>query len=159
MQIVLVTKIENVGNLGDIIHVKPGYARNFLIPFGKAIIATKSNIELILNKKKKLEQKLLEKLSLAKSRIDKINMIAQPIIIFSKSRKEGKLFGSVGPRDIAETLSNLSGIEVKKGEVHISEGLLREVGQYNVVFKPHHQVETIISINIISKDNNSLKQV
>ncbi|XBC38161.1 MAG: 50S ribosomal protein L9 [Buchnera aphidicola (Floraphis choui)] len=152
MQIILVNKVENLGNLGDVINVKSGYARNFLIPNGKAVIATPSNIKLILKKKIELEQKLLDKLSLAESRAKKIRMITQPVTIFLKSRKEGKLFGSVGSRDISELLSNLSGIEVKKREIHLLNGALRTIGKHNIIFKPHHTIIVNIIVNIVSKE-------
>ncbi|XBC42271.1 MAG: 50S ribosomal protein L9 [Buchnera aphidicola (Meitanaphis elongallis)] len=152
MQVILLTKVENLGNLGDIVRAKPGYVRNFLVPFGKAMVATKINIALVLKKKEKLEQKILEKLSLAKLRAEKVKMVTQPVVIFSKSRKEGKLFGSVGSRDIAELLSSLSGVEIKKREIFLLNGVFRKIGEYNIVFKPHHDVAVTIMINIVSKE-------
>ncbi|XBC40731.1 MAG: 50S ribosomal protein L9 [Buchnera aphidicola (Nurudea yanoniella)] len=151
-KIILLVKIEKLGNFGDIIKVKSGYARNFLIPYKKALSATKFNIESVLKKKIELEEILLEKLSLAKSRIQKIQIISQPIIIYSKSRKEGKLFGSVGSRDISEVLSKLSGIEIKRREIYLPNGIFRKTGKYNVIFRPHNDVETVIVINILSKE-------
>ncbi|XBC41756.1 MAG: 50S ribosomal protein L9 [Buchnera aphidicola (Kaburagia rhusicola rhusicola)] len=152
MQIVLLTKLENLGNLGDVIHVKSGYARNFLVPRGKAIPATPQNIALALRKKDEMKQKLLDKLSLAQIRAKKVQLVSQPIIIYSKSRKEGKLFGSIGSRDISELLSKLSGIEVKKREIYLSNGVFRKLGQYDVFFKPHYDVSIAIAINILSKE-------
>lgn len=152
MQIVLLTKVENLGNLGDVIHVKAGYARNFLVPRGKAIPATQQNIALALRKKDEIKQKLLDKLSLAQIRAKKVQLVSQPIVIYSKSRKEGKLFGSIGSRDISELLSKLSGIEVKKREIYLSNGVFRKIGQYDVFFKPHHDVSVTIAINILSKE-------
>ncbi|XBC43295.1 MAG: 50S ribosomal protein L9 [Buchnera aphidicola (Meitanaphis flavogallis)] len=152
MQIVLLTKVKNLGNLGDVIHVKAGYARNFLVPRGKAIPATQQNIALALRKKDEIKQKLLDKLSLAQIRAKKVQLVAQPIIMYSKSRKEGKLFGSIGSRDISELLSKLSGIEVKKREIYLSNGAFRKVGQYDVFFKPHYDISITIAINIVSKE-------
>ncbi|XBC39209.1 MAG: 50S ribosomal protein L9 [Buchnera aphidicola (Nurudea shiraii)] len=152
MQIILLEKVENLGNLGDIIHVKSGYARNFLIPRKQAMIATKLNVKLVLQKKIEFEQKLLDKLSLAQLRIKKIKVISQPIVIYSKTRKEGKLFGSVGPRDVSKLLSKLSGIKINKKEIYLPNGVFRKIGKYDVVFKPHHDVETIVEINIVSKE-------
>ncbi|XBC44342.1 MAG: 50S ribosomal protein L9 [Buchnera aphidicola (Schlechtendalia peitan)] len=152
MQIILLNKVESLGNLGDIVRVKSGYARNFLIPHGNALIATKLNIALVLKKKMEFEQKLLDKLSLAQFRAKKIQEVCQPVIIFSKSRKEGKLFGSVGTREISEVLSKLCNVEVRKGEIRISGGIIRNIGEYNITFKPHSNVSVVVNIKIVSKD-------
>ncbi|AAO27211.1 50S ribosomal protein L9 [Buchnera aphidicola str. Bp (Baizongia pistaciae)] len=153
MQIILLEKLDNLGNKGDILFVKSGYARNFLIPYGKAIFATKDNIKFEINKKEELERELIKKISIAKTKCEKIKNI-KSIVIPAQVGIEGKLFGSVGSRDIAKKLSELSNIKIKKHEIYFLNGALKHVGQHKVIFKPHHSVSITVEINIVSQDKD-----
>ena len=110
MQVILLDKVANLGSLGDQVNVKAGYARNFLVPQGKAVPATKKNVEFFEARRAELEAKLADVLSAAEARATKINELGS-VTIASKAGDEGKLFGSIGTRDIAEAIS-AAGVEV-----------------------------------------------
>ncbi|CAL4324670.1 50S ribosomal protein L9 [Buchnera aphidicola (Periphyllus testudinaceus)] len=150
MNVILLISFNKLGKLGDMIQVKPGYARNFLFPKEIAIPAIKKNIEYFKNYKKNLKNKLEKKLFISRSRIEEIKKIKN-IVIFSKSGKKGKLFGSIGVRDISRKLNEL-GIKVKKSEIKLKNGLLRSLGEHIVLFQPHKDISTNIKI-IISSEN------
>lgn len=103
MQVILLDKVANLGSLGDQVNVKAGYARNFLVPQGKAVPATKKNVEFFEARRAELEAKLAEVLGAANARAEAINALGT-VTIASKSGDEGKLFGSIGTRDIADSL-------------------------------------------------------
>ncbi|XBC39715.1 MAG: 50S ribosomal protein L9 [Buchnera aphidicola (Chaetogeoica yunlongensis)] len=148
MQIILLKKLENLGKIGDIIYVKPGYARNFLIPYGKAILATKDNIKLAEEKKKELKQDLLNKIIEAKFLCKKIKEI-KLITIFAKSSLEGKLFGSVSALDISKKLSELSNMDINKRDIYFKNGVLRNIGRHIILFKPHSDVFVDVEVDIL----------
>lgn len=145
MKIVLLEKIANLGDLGDVVDVKAGYARNFLIPFGKAIRATAENLEkfktMIAEYKKKQEDILAQ----AKDRLVKIT--GQIFQITKKSGVDGKLFGSVTTADIAEAISKF-GVEIKKSEVSLPNGALKTVGEFDVNIILHHEVKALVKVNV-----------
>ncbi|CAL4325520.1 50S ribosomal protein L9 [Buchnera aphidicola] len=148
MQVILLSKEKQLGNLGELIDVKSGYARNYLLPKGKAILATKKNIEIVELQKIKLKEKIANKLAIAQSKVNKINSI-ESIIIKSKSGEEGKLFGSIGTRDIAEAIT-LLGVPINKNEIRLPNGKLRYIGEHQVIFHPHNEVTVMITIHIVS---------
>ncbi|WP_343183523.1 50S ribosomal protein L9 [Buchnera aphidicola] len=150
MKVILLISFNKLGNIGDIIQVKPGYARNFLFPKDIAIPAIKKNIEYFENRKKILKEKLLNKLKKAHTRIKLIKKIKK-IVIFSKSGSTGKLFGSINSRDISRKLYEL-GIKVKKSEIKLKNGLIRSLGEYKVLFQPHKDVSTNINVIVSSKE-------
>lgn len=125
MQVILLDKIGNLGSLGDQVNVKAGYARNFLIPQGKAVMATKANVEMFETRRAELEANVAKQLAAAEARAEKVN--ALEVTIASKSGDEGKLFGSIGTRDIAEA-ATAAGVEIAKSEVRLPEGALRTTG-------------------------------
>jgi large subunit ribosomal protein L9 len=148
MKIILLTKIKNLGNFSELVTVKSGYARNYLFPNEKAMLANKQNIDIVETKKMALQIKLSEKLKVAQERVEKIKSI-NSIVIKAKSGEEGKLFGSIGSRDIAESIS-LLGVIVNKNEIRLPHGVLRHLGEHIVVFHPHNEVYINIKIDIIS---------
>lgn len=150
MEIILLEKIHKLGNSGSVIHVKSGYARNFLIPKGKAILANKKNIESFEAQRAALEQENINKFLTAQLRAEKIKKI-KTITIFSKVGKEGKIFGSVGIRNIIKEMMSL-GIKVNKKEIRLPNGLLRKVGEHKVIFQPHNKICIDFLVNIISKN-------
>jgi len=115
MNVILLDKVANLGSLGDNVTVKSGYARNFLFPKGKAVPATKANLEQFEARRAELEKKVAEELAAAEARAAKVTELAE-ITIVSKAGDEGKLFGSIGTRDIAEAISE-AGVAVVKAEV------------------------------------------
>ncbi|WLP93529.1 50S ribosomal protein L9 [Psychrobacter sp. M13] len=151
MQIILLQRIVNLGKLGETVDVKPGYGRNFLIPHGKALPATKLNIEKFEARRAELEAEEAAEVATAQTRADALTDVN--VIMRAKSGDEGKLFGSIGTRDIAEALTN-SGLEVDRAEVKLPEGTLRQIGEYNVDIQLHHDVTATILVTILSEDGD-----
>lgn len=149
MQIILLDKVANLGSLGDKVDVKAGYARNYLVPQGKAVPATKKNVEFFEARRAELEAKLADVLAVAEGRAEKINSLAT-VTIASKAGDEGKLFGSIGTRDIAQAVT-AAGVEVMKSEVRLPNGVLRTVGEHEVHFQVHSDVFAKLNVNIIAE--------
>lgn len=149
MQIILLDKVANLGSLGDKVDVKAGYARNYLVPLGKAVPATKKNVEFFEARRAELEAKLADVLAVAEGRAEKINSLAT-VTIASKAGDEGKLFGSIGTRDIAHAVT-AAGVEVMKSEVRLPNGVLRTVGEHEVHFQVHSDVFAKLNVNIIAE--------
>ena len=149
MQIILLDKIANLGGLGDKVTVKSGYARNFLFPQGKAVPATKVNVEKFEHRRAELEAKIAEQHAAAQSRADKIAALGE-VTIASPAGDEGKLFGSVGTRDIAAAIT-AAGVEVTKSEVKLPVGTLREVGEFEIDLQIHSDVTATIKLVIIQE--------
>jgi large subunit ribosomal protein L9 len=149
MEIILLEKVTNLGTLGDRVKVKPGYARNFLIPKGKAITANAANIARFEARRAELEQVAAETLAKAKARAEQL---AELIVTLSvKTGSEGRLFGSVGAADIADAVS-AAGIELQKHEVRLSGGPIRQIGEYDVDLHLHNEVRSQIRVNVIAED-------
>ena len=147
MEIILLEKINNLGVLGDRIKVKPGYARNYLIPKGKATTATAANISRFEARRAELERVAAEQLAWAKERAEQL---AELIVTLSvKTGSEGRLFGSVGAADIANAVS-AAGIELQKNEVRLS-GPIRQIGEYDVSVHLHNEVKSQIRVNVIAE--------
>ena len=148
MEIILLEKIANLGTLGDRVKVKPGYARNFLIPKGKATAATPASLARFEARRAELERVAAEALAKAKARAEQL---AELIVTLSvKTGSEGRLFGSVGPADIANAVS-AAGIELQKQEVRLSTGSIRQIGEYDVDLHLHGEVKTQIRVNVIAE--------
>ncbi|CAL4325256.1 50S ribosomal protein L9 [Buchnera aphidicola (Thelaxes suberi)] len=148
MKVILLSKVYKLGSEGDQVKVNAGYARNFLIPFGKAIIATKENLYIFENQKKQKEKEIYNKILIYQKTAKKI-LALQPIIIYSKSGEEGKLFGSIGIRDISDAINRL-GIAVNKNDFRLLNGSLKTIGEHTVLFCPHVKVRSDIIIKIVS---------
>jgi len=146
MQIILLEKIANVGNLGDVVKVKNGYARNFLIPQGKAKRATQENLKLIEAKRAELEAAAGAKLVAAQELATKLE--GQSLRITQKAGVDGRLFGSVGNVDIVEALKG-QGIEIEKAMVRMPEGPLKHVGDHAVSIAPHTDVVAHITVTVV----------
>lgn len=147
MDVILLEKIANLGNLGDRVRVKAGYGRNYLIPQGKATEATAANVARFEAKRAELEKKAAETLATAEARRDQLSDLVVTLSV--KAGNEGRLFGSVGPADIANAVS-AAGIELNKHEVRLLEGPIRQVGEYDVPLHLHTDVDTHILINVIA---------
>ncbi len=147
MQVILLDKIAKLGGLGDQVSVKSGYARNYLIPQGKAVMATKANIEAFGARRAELEAKLAANKAAAEERAAKLAELAT-VVIASKSGDEGKLFGSIGTRDVAEAIT-AAGVAVAKSEVRMGN-VLRNTGEYEVVVQLHADVKATVQIQVVA---------
>ncbi len=148
MDVILLDKIAKLGGLGDKVSVKAGYARNFLLPQGKAVVANAANLEVFEARRAELEGKLADELAAAEARAEKLAAL-EGVEIASKAGDEGKLFGSVGTRDIAEALT-AAGVEVAKSEVRLSEGALRQTGEYDITIGLHTDVVATAKVIIVA---------
>ena len=149
MQVILLENVGKLGELGDQVNVKSGYGRNFLIPFGKAVPATEVNIQEFEQRRAELEAAAAEKRSAAEKRAEALNELV--VTIEANAGDEGKLFGSIGTRDIAEAVSKASNSEVVKAEVLLPEGVIREVGEYDIDRKLHPEVTTGIKLVVVAE--------
>ena len=149
MQIILLDKVANLGGLGDNVAVKSGYARNFLFPQGKAVPATKANIEKFEARRAELEAKLVADLTAANDRAAKLAALGE-VTIASKAGDEGKLFGSVGTRDIADAITE-AGVKVSKAEVKLPTGTLRETGEFEIDVQLHAEVTATVKVVVIAE--------
>ena len=149
MNIILLDKIANLGGLGDKVTVKSGYARNFLFPQGKAVPATKDNVEKFEQRRAELEAASADKLTAAQARADKLNAL-ENVTIAAPAGEEGKLFGSVGTRDIAQAITD-AGVEVAKAEVKLPEGTLRETGEFDIDIQVHAEIMASVKLTIIAE--------
>lgn len=143
MELILLEKVLNLGDLGDKVNVKPGYGRNYLMPLGKAVPATASNIAEFEQRRAELEKMASDKLVSATGRKKLLENIE--ITIPAHASEEGKLYGSIGPREIADAVTAL-GEEVLKSEVIMGEGPIRFLGEHEVLIHLHADVETQIKV-------------
>lgn len=145
MEVILLEKVENLGNLGERVNVKPGYGRNFLIPSGKATPATEEHIKAFEARRAELEKTAADGLSEAEARRDKIGDMI--ITLKAKAGEEGKLFGSIGTADIAAAIV-ADGVEVERSEVRLPEGAFRQLGEYRIQLHLHTDVNTELTLVI-----------
>ena len=147
MQVILLENVGKLGELGDQVNVKSGYGRNFLIPFGKAVPATADNVAEFEQRRAELEAAAAEKQAVAEKRAEALSEL---VVTFpANAGEEGKLFGSIGTRDIAEAVSKASGTEVAKSEVLLPQGVIREIGEFEIDLKLHPEVTTTIKLSVI----------
>ncbi|WP_109078983.1 50S ribosomal protein L9 [Aggregatibacter kilianii] len=149
MQVILLDKIAHLGKVGDQVNVKSGYARNFLIPQGKAVMATKANIEHFEARRAELEEKAAQALAAAADRAARLEALGS-VTIASKAGDEGRLFGSIGTRDIADAIT-AQGVEVAKSEVRLPNGLIRTLGEHEVTFQFHGEVFSHLNVVIVAE--------
>ncbi|WP_287604366.1 50S ribosomal protein L9 [Thiothrix sp.] len=145
MEIILLKKVENLGTLGNVVNVRPGYARNFLIPQGKAKMATKTNIAEFEARRAELEAEAGEILAAAQTR--KAQLDGMVITIQAKAGNEGKLFGSVSNHEIAEAI-NAAGVTLERREIRMPEGALRHLGEFEVGVHLHSEVDATVKVVI-----------
>ena len=143
MQLILLQKVTNLGNLGDKVNVKPGYGRNFLVPQGKAVPATAANLAEFEAKRAEYEAKAKASLDGAQGRLAQLE--GASIEVKANASTEGKLYGSVGPRDIAEAFT-AAGLPLEKSEVILGEGPLRHTGEFDVLVHLHADVEATVKV-------------
>jgi large subunit ribosomal protein L9 len=149
MELILLTKVQNLGGLGDKVKVKPGYGRNFLVPAGKAVPATAANIAEFEQRRAEYESKA--KSSLADAETRKAKLETSMVTIRANASTEGKLFGSVGPRDIAEAFT-AAGLPLAKSEVILSDGPIRRTGEFDVHIGLHADVHCTVKVIVAPEE-------
>ncbi len=150
MEVILVEKIDRLGGLGDLVNVKSGFARNYLLPTGKAKVATAENVAEIEARRAELEKAAAETLAAAEAKRDQLSKLE--ISITSKSGSEGKLFGSVGNADIADAVT-AAGVEVAKRDVRLPDGPIRLAGDYEITLHLHADVDAVVKVTIIGEED------
>lgn len=148
MEIILLEKIRNLGNLGEQVGVKSGYARNFLIPSGKAIVANEANKAKFESRRAELEAAQTDVLAKAETRRGQLENMK--LEIKSRASEEGKLFGSVGANEIADAIK-ANGAEVNRSEILLPDGPMKELGEYKVLIDLHSEVSVSVEVNIINE--------
>lgn len=149
MEVILLDNIANLGGLGDKVSVKSGFGRNYLVPQGFALPATKANIEEFEKRRAELEKQAAERVAAAEAR--KAGIDGKTVTIARKAGDEGKLFGSVGTADIAEALT-AAGAEIDKAEVRLPEGVFRATGDYEVAIHLHADVDASITVSVVAEE-------
>jgi large subunit ribosomal protein L9 len=147
MEVILLENISNLGGLGDKVNVKAGFGRNYLVPQGKAVPATATNVAEFEARRADLEAAAATTLAAAEARAETINALGL-ISIAANAGEEGKLFGSIGTRDIAEAVT-AAGAEIDKSEVRLPEGALRDLGEFEVAIQIHGDVFASVAIAVI----------
>lgn len=148
MQVILLEKVRNLGSLGEEVKVKSGFARNFLIPYGKAVTANEDNRKMFEARRAELEKAQQDTLGKAQARAEKLN--GATIQIVRKMGEDGKLFGSVGLRDIVDAMT-AGGFEVERSEVHLDRGPIKDVGDYEVSVSLHAEVNIKIHVSVVGE--------
>lgn len=148
MQVILLERIKNLGSLGDVVKVRNGFGRNYLIPQGKARPATKANIAEVEARRAELEKQAAELVAAAQARAAKLAELS--VTLAARAGEEGKLFGSVGTRDIAEAIT-AAGVEVEKGEVRLPNGPLRNTGEYEIAVQLQGDVEATVKVTVVGE--------
>jgi large subunit ribosomal protein L9 len=149
MQVILLEEVQNLGNLGEEVKVRPGYARNYLIPYGKAVMANAENRAHFEARRQELER--LHADALTKARERAAPMDGASVSIASKAGEEGKLFGSVTTGDIVEAMAQ-AGLELKRSEIHLSAGPIKQLGDYEIAVTLHPEVHIKIHVSVVGED-------
>lgn len=148
MEVILLEKIANLGNLGDKVTIKAGYGRNYLVPKGKAVLATAEKLAEFEARRADLEKAAAEKLQAAQARAEALGKLQ--VVITQKAGEEGKLFGSVGTQNIADALAE-AGVSVDRQEVRLPEGPIRQVGDYDIAIELHSDVVAKVTVTIAAE--------
>jgi large subunit ribosomal protein L9 len=149
MNVILLDNVENLGSIGDLVKVKPGYGRNYLLPQGKAALATPENIKQIEARRAELEKAAAEELNAAKKRAATINGIE--VVVPANVGSEGKLFGSVGPVDIAAAFEQIQ-IEVERAEIRLPDGPIQEAGEFVIGIHLHPDVDAEVTVRVVPEE-------
>jgi len=148
MNIILLERVGNLGDLGEEVNVKNGFARNFLIPNGKAVRATEDNRQVFEKQRNELESVAKTKLSDAEARASKLDDVVVNLVV--RASEEGKLYGSIGTVEISRALSE-QGAEISKAEVRMPDGVIRSIGQYEVDIQMHADVARTVPVNVVAE--------
>ena len=147
MNVILLDNVENLGNVGDLVKVKPGYGRNFLLPQGKAALATPENMKAIESRRTELEKHAKDDLAGAKKRADVIN--GMELVITANAGSEDKLFGSVGPVDITEAFAAVQ-VEVQRSEVRMPDGPIHDLGDFQIGVHLHPEINVEVTVKVVA---------
>jgi len=148
MNVILLERVGNLGDIGDEVGVKSGFARNFLIPKGKAVRASDENRAVFEDRRSDLERAANEQLTAAQERAVSLEGLAITLVV--KAGEEGKLYGSVGTQDIADKVS-AEAIEVAKSEVRMPDGIIRSIGDYEIGLQLHSDVTAVVSVSVVAE--------
>ena len=146
MEIILLERIAGLGGLGDRVDVKPGYARNYLVPQGKALSATERNVARFEERRAELERQAEDEVIRARRRSE--DLAALDLVVTRRAGGEGRLFGSVGIIDVAEAATE-AGVEVRRNEVRMPDGPIRQTGRYEVSVRVHPDVEATVRVAVV----------
>ena len=149
MNVILLESVENLGGIGDLVKVKPGYGRNYLLPQGKAALATDANMKAIEARRAELEKAAAEELSRAQGRAKAFADLE--LVIHANAGAEGKLFGSVGPIDIVEALAGVQ-VEVERAEVRMPDGPIQELGEFPIGVHLYSDVDVEVLIKVVGEE-------
>lgn len=149
MNVILLDKVENLGAMGELVSVKPGYGRNYLIPSGKAALATHDNIKEFESRRADLEKKSAEEMAAAKARAELVQ--GMELVIQANVGSEGKLFGSVGPVDITEAFSKV-GVEVQRAEIRMPDGPIHETGDFTIGLHLHTDINVDVTVKVVPEE-------
>lgn len=149
INIILLEKIHNLGRLGDRVSVKPGYWRNYILPLGKGVLATPENIARVEAQRAELEKAMAEKLDAAKARASSLEGAA--ITLSAKAAEEGKLYGSLGTRDLVDAIAKATNVKVEKSEIHLPNGPIRLLGEHDIELQLHPDVTVSIKVDVVAE--------
>lgn len=149
MNVILLDNVENLGGIGDLVTVKAGYGRNYLLPQGKAALATKDNLAEFETRRADLEKSAAEELAGARAREELIQ--GMELVITANAGVEGKLFGSVGPIDIAEAFLKV-GVEVQRSEVRMPDGPFHELGEFAIGVHLHTEINVEVTVKVVAEE-------
>ena len=149
MNVILLESVENVGGIGDLVTVKPGFGRNYLLPQGKAALATPENMKQIESRRAELEKAAAEDLGKAKARAKAISGVE--LVIPANAGSEDKLFGSVGPIDIAEAFAAIQ-VDVERSEIRMPDGPIHELGEFQIGVHLHADVDSEVTVRVVAAD-------
>jgi large subunit ribosomal protein L9 len=152
MNVILLESVENLGSIGDLVKVKAGYGRNYLLPQGKAALATPENMKAIEARRAELEKAAAEELAKAKERAKAFANLE--VVIQANAGSEGKLFGSVGPVDIVDALANVQ-IEVGRAEVRMPDGPIQELGEFPIGIHLHADVDAEVLVRVVGDEGET----
>ncbi len=149
MNVILLENVENLGSIGDLVKVKPGYGRNYLLPQGKAALATPENMKEIEARRAELEKAAAEELAAARTRAGQMEGVE--LVIAANAGPEGKLFGSVGPIDIADAFEKVQ-VAVERSEVRMPEGPIQELGEFTIGVHLHPEVDVDVVVRVVESE-------
>ena len=156
MNVILLETVENLGSIGDLVKVRPGYGRNFLLPQGKAMLATPENMKAIEARRAELEKIAADELAKARERAKAFENLE--IVIQANAGPEGKLFGSVGPIDIVEALAAVQ-VEAERAEIRMPEGPVQELGEFPIGVHLHSEVNAEVLVRVVGEAGETAESV
>ncbi len=148
MQIILTKQVRNLGNVGDVVTVKPGFGRNYLLPKQMAVRATKENLTVFEQRREEFEKAEQQLLSLAQERAEQLQAII--VVLAAQASHEGKLYGAIHAREVAQAIT-AAGVQVEKQEIQLLQGPIRYLGEYAVKIILHPQVEVTLTLGVVEK--------